>query len=306
MSCDWGTSSFRLRWVSGGEVLREHRDGMGCRALYEGSPKEGREEAFEQHFKAELDKIRGEVGSQVRVPVVVSGMASSTIGWREVPYAELPLRLDGSNVRVEKVKLQTELEGVSAIYLVSGAASECEMMRGEETEAIGLMGFVEESSATLVLPGTHSKHLMVEGSVVTGIQTYMTGELYEVLAKHSMLRASVDTTAPVDAIAFVEGVDRARKEGMAGALFQTRTRQVLQKKSAGSNASFLSGLLIGSELMGLRSAANILLAGADAVRTLYVQAAERLGLEVASVFTSKEVQLAVPRAHGLILSRLEQ
>jgi 2-dehydro-3-deoxygalactonokinase len=131
----------------------------------------------------------------------------------------------------------------------------------------------------------------------------MTGELFDVLSGHSVLRASVEPSAPIEQDAFKAGLDRARSHGLAGSLFQTRTRQVLQKKSPESNASFLSGLLIGAELSDLLPTTNILIAGANPLRDLYAQAARHFGLEPAHVFSSDEVRLAVPIAHELILSR---
>jgi 2-dehydro-3-deoxygalactonokinase len=118
------------------------------------------------------------------------------------------------------------------------------------------------------------------------------------------LRASIEPASSHDHDAFGAGVDRARFHGLAGSLFQTRARQVLQRNPPGSNASFLSGLLIGAELAHLSTDIDILLAGADALRDLYEQAARHLGLHPSHVFSAAEVQLAVPIAHGLILSKL--
>ena len=232
-------------------------------------------------------------------------MASSTIGWKELAYATLPLRLDASDLRVEQIDWPSP-PVVKKTFLISGAASQTEMMRGEETEAIGLFLLLRShpAQATLILPGTHSKHLTIADGAITDIQTFMTGELFEVLAKHSVLRASLEPSAQVDHVAFKSGLDRVRSHGLPSSLFQTRTRQVLGRNSPESNASFLSGLLIGAELASLRPAGDILIAGPNSVRDLYALAARHLGLIPAHVFSAEEVQLAVPTAHELILSRL--
>ena len=44
----------------------------------------------------------------------------------------------------------------------------------------------------LILPGTQSKHIQIENQSVIDFRTFMTGELFEVLGRHSILRASVD------------------------------------------------------------------------------------------------------------------
>ena len=304
LSCDWGTSSFRLRLISAGAVLEEYRDETGCKFIYDNNPPAQRADAFASHLTKAVSQLRPR---SEEVSLVISGMASSTIGWVELPYAKLPLKLDGSNLVVQNLKWNVS-QSIHRTFLVSGGASENEMMRGEETEAIGLMQFVKAAPTKLVLilPGTHSKHLTVEDRAITGIRTYMTGELYEVLSRHCVLRASVAEPNASARPAFIEGVKYVATYGLAASLFQTRTRHVLQKQSPESNAAFLSGLLIGSELSSLsgQAALPIYLGGAGAIRDLYGQAAETLNLKLAHVFSEEEAQLAVPRAHEIILKRL--
>ena len=303
LSCDWGTTSFRLRLIQG-NILQEYSDSTGCRALYDSNTNHSaRRAAFEAHLQKVLAAWSNT--GLTSLPLLISGMASSTIGWQEVPYASLPLKLDASDLRVERIVWKGH-PIVGNTFLVSGAASETEMMRGEETEAIGLLHIrPPPKRATLLLPGTHSKHLTVADGAITEIRTFMTGELFEVLSKHSVLRASIEPASPLDHDAFKAGVDRARSHGLASSLFQTRTRQVLRKNPSASNASFLSGLLIGAELSDLHRNPNLLIAGPDLLRDLYSQAATHRGLHPAHVFSADEVPLAVPIAHELILSRLQ-
>ena len=303
LSCDWGTTSFRLRWIKDGGVCKEYSDNIGCRALFSQSGEQliSREDAFARHLRGVLR----DWSSPQPLPLIISGMASSTIGWKEVPYAALPLNIDGSDLKVENLAWEHPAL-VAETWLVSGAASDSEMMRGEESEAIGLLQLLppEFDSATLILPGTHSKHLAIEHNAITGIQTFMTGELFELLSKHSVLAASTIPVSAPDPVAFKEGVDRAVTHGLAGSIFQTRTRHVLGKHSPQTNASFLSGVLIGSELLSLKSRFRIMIAGADSLRNLYAEAAQHLELSVSHIFSVEEVRLAVPRAHALILARL--
>src|SRR5206468_575734 len=125
-----------------------------------------------------------------------------------------------------------------------------------------------------VLPGTHSKHLEVKAGRIEGFRTYMTGELFDLLARRSVLRHSTDPNAPFDRAAFVDGVGRAQEEPLAAALFQVRTRQVLDRREAPANTSFLSGLLVGTELAALRdSSLPVILASGERLREAYTTAA---------------------------------
>jgi len=208
------------------------------------------------------------------VPVVISGMASSTIGWKELPYATVPFAFDGRNAVWERIEPH--------VYLISGLRTNTEILRGEETEAVGLvstLGHEMPFEAVLVLPGTHSKHLDVNPGGIAGFRTYMTGELFDVLSKQSVLRHSTDPAAPFDKASFLEGVEESTKRPVTGALFRVRTRQVLDRKSARANTSFLSGLLIGTELGTLRgSDVSIILAAGKVLRASYTAAARALGL----------------------------
>src|SRR4051812_2508684 len=101
LSCDWGTTSFRLRWLAEGEIKQEYADQAGCKAVFD-SAGEDRARLFEAHLRraiATLDPPRGK-----KLPLVISGMASSSIGWRELPYAQLPVQLDGTDLRVQRIE----------------------------------------------------------------------------------------------------------------------------------------------------------------------------------------------------------
>src|SRR5215213_2314484 len=97
LSCDWGTSSFRLRLVStsANEVLAEATAPTGVKDLYErgqltGTPRHGLFAEIVAKHIAEI-ALRHTLNGQ---PLIISGMASSTIGWKELPYATVPFTLD--------------------------------------------------------------------------------------------------------------------------------------------------------------------------------------------------------------------
>jgi 2-dehydro-3-deoxygalactonokinase len=263
ISCDWGTSSFRLKWVKGGKVLREVRESVGSRELYErsislGDASQGARAKVYSEFLTENFKLWAEPGQALwsPIPLVISGMASSSVGWKELPYAGVPFPLDGSRLNFEVLSWDKPF-WLGETYLISGVASAIDMMRGEEVEAIGLMANPKldewRNNCVVVLPGTHSKHLLIHNNNIGEFHTYMTGELFHVLANHSLLRATVDSSRsgePPDEQAlaeFLQGVDWVATHGLPASLFRARTRGVLDHFTPGSNALFLSGVLIGAE-----------------------------------------------------------
>ena len=325
-SCDWGTTTFRLRRVNAatGDVMDERREATGAKVLFSScAPGDttAREDAFSNFLREQLCRMVGnDVASLDGASVIISGMASSSVGWRELPYARVPVDLDGSNLTQDSFELDVGGNRRMRIRLISGLCSESDMMRGEETEILGLLSrgrharIAEDGIA--VLPGTHSKHVRLRNRQITGFRTYMTGELFDVLSAHSLLRASVQPidgapsttlSEPAAHEAFVAGVRASSVSGLAGSLFQTRVRTVLQKVPPTVNRWFLSGLLIGSELVDLMAQepdVPVLLAAADPLHVAYGAAFEVLDVgDKLSVVPPEEMSLASVRGHQALLRR---
>jgi 2-dehydro-3-deoxygalactonokinase len=151
LSCDWGTSAFRLRLVDATTcaVQAEVRGSEGIATTFAAWKAAGAEpQTRAEHYLAVVKKYTRELEEKVELPVsglplVVSGMASATIGWRELPYKELPFAVDGSDLRVERIQ-KTETFP-HWIVLISGARTENDIMRGEETQLVGAVAASDSS-----------------------------------------------------------------------------------------------------------------------------------------------------------------
>lgn len=265
LCCDWGTTTFRLRLmtVAGQQCVGEVRTQSGVARTFgdwktDGKPNGLSQEAFfRQRLKEHIDQLAGQVsGSLAGVPVVVSGMASSSIGMAEVPYAPLPFAVDGSQASLRFFDLCPDFP--HEIALIGGVSSEQDVMRGEETQLIGALSLLDGSvrynhRAIFVFPGTHAKHLYVEQDRLVHFNTYMTGELFDLMAHRSILADSVDTNdlsnlLDNDQSAFRWGVRQSMVSPMLTTLFTVRTNELFGRLTKRQNALYLSGLLIGSEL----------------------------------------------------------
>ncbi|MEY2907014.1 MAG: hypothetical protein RLZZ408_1485 [Verrucomicrobiota bacterium] len=278
-SCDWGTTNLRARIVRGDQVLKEIRTHQGASTLK--SPGE---------FRTALGAAMESLGADK--PVVISGMAGSSIGWKELPYARLPFRLDGSDAVLVEIEPDT--------FLISGVRSEDDVMRGEETELLGLE--IGREEAVVILPGTHSKHCVLRNGAMVSFRTFMSGELHALLGSHGILRQSV---APGwDEAAFLEGIDEATRGALTSSLFKIRTRSLLHRKSPESNGSYLSGLLIGSELLALPKDMPFVLAAAGKIAAPYRIAFHALGLDTRSrILSDAEAAALAVRGQRKILER---
>ena len=274
LACDWGTTNLRA-WVVGddGRALRRSEFAeLGVSRLQPG-----------EAAKRFVEQVRPAMQAE-ELPAILCGMAGSTLGWAVVPYEAAPVgleRLAGRLMRVEAPGPAVRIvPGVEA----EGVAGAPEVMRGEETQALGWLA--DDASRgrgrrILCHPGTHAKWIIVEDGEIRRFVTAMTGELFDVLRRHSVLKAE---SGPADEAAFALGLESAGDgDGLSTRLFTVRTRVVAGGLDPRSAGSYLSGLLIGSEvasaprLLGLTEPGPVALVGAPKLCALYETALTRRG-----------------------------
>ncbi|PLW75314.1 2-dehydro-3-deoxygalactonokinase [Cohaesibacter celericrescens] len=292
---DWGTTAFRA-WLieaESGTILAEIPDGLGMRAL-------AREE-FAAYANKQLAPWRN-----TPVPVYMAGMVGAPQGWQWAPQPPLPLGLSDIAQQIVPV---TELDNAFIIPGVSqkGAPQDADVIRGEEVQIWGALELTGRQSATLCLPGTHSKWAQVEAGTFTHFATAMTGEVYEVMLEHSILGLMANKKAPFNLDAFVKGLEQAEHAGgLLHHLFTARSRVLAKEIAEPETASYLSGLLIGSELTGLIPSScsqqdEILLVCAEQLAKPYEIALSRAGYLCRHI-TSRDATLcgvrAVARMHN--------
>lgn len=296
---DWGTSSLRAYRLDAGTVAEVRVRPWGIRQLPEGG------------FDAALAEV---TAGWPALPRLACGMVGSRNGWCEVPYLELP---------TDAVTLGRALHVFvagdgRALHLVPGLRNPQgpDVMRGEETQLFGAMARdpALAAHATVVLPGTHSKWANVRDGAIVDFSTAMTGELFALLLRHSILNAGGDEGAPAPD-AFARGVLAARDSGAAGGLsrlFSARALMLDGMLAPASVPDYLSGLLLGEELRAqiasgrFRIDAPIQLIGDAALCARYREAAAHFDLSFAQPWVDVVAdglwQLAV--AAGLVADTL--
>jgi 2-dehydro-3-deoxygalactonokinase len=291
ISCDWGTSAFRLRVVDKGSVIASIQSNNGIASTFadwkrSGLSEEHRLDFFRAILKGALEELqRAHAVDLDGVPVILSGMASSSIGMLELPYHPLPFSLSGEDL--EPALLSATTDFPNAIMLVPGVRSTDDVMRGEETQLIGCAGLAlreERSQGTslssegrlFIFPGTHSKHIVAIRGQAVALSTYLTGEFFSLLSKQSILAASVEAS-PLSTAAFIAGIDAAQKASILHSAFLVRTNQLFGNFSKADNYHYLSGLLIGEELKELNKLLPLTLVAVAPILRSYQLALARLG-----------------------------
>ncbi|MEA1950850.1 MAG: 2-dehydro-3-deoxygalactonokinase, partial [Planctomycetota bacterium] len=273
INCDWGTTRFRLRLVNGatGDTLARLRADDGVAALALRASGEDRAALFRDTLQGHVQTLGTRTDMDVnRIPIVISGMAGSSIGWRELPYAKLPFALDGKDALWQDLNNASDQQDQAwhgaSVYLFSGLRGDQDVLRGEETQVIGAAQLPQVAplvdDAIILLPGTHSKHIEVVDRRIKDFHTHITGELYHTLRHYGSLQHSTESSSDHDdeplllagptLEAFCEGLDQSTKASLSANLFRVRSRQLLDGCEPSSNSAFLSGLLIGCEVLALR------------------------------------------------------
>lgn len=260
LSCDWGTSAFRLKLVDTNTLytVAEVQNHNGISSTFSTWKQRDSEQDrflfFAAIIKSSISSIENKINKPLSgVPIVVSGMASSSLGMILLPYKQLPFKTDGSDLKLQWIKATSDFE--HDVVVISGVCSEEDVMRGEETQLVGSVHDDHHDEHVYIFPGTHSKHISVRANSVCDFKTYMTGEIFALLSKSSTLAEAVDVNSGVTnekcIKSFKQGVEDNMKYNLLHSLFRVRTRFLLQSNSKEMNHSYLSGLLIGYEVRDL-------------------------------------------------------
>lgn len=270
---DWGTTRLRLFRMEAGEIVAR-RDGAGIGQL-KGPPADA------------LLETLGDWGNEARESgVMLCGMAGSRNGLVEAPYVPCPAGLADWALR----SAETMVDGI-AVRIAGGLstanfAGAPDVMRGEETQIFGALALdpaLSEGRRLLVMPGTHSKWVELEGGRVTRFQTSFTGELFALLRDQSILtRLGAGDEGGEDG--FAAGLARIRQTGaLLASMFEARAAQLIDGRSRGWAVGFLSGLALGAEvsenarLAGATAGEPVTLIGGAELSALYVKALAAFG-----------------------------
>ncbi|HMN82315.1 MAG TPA: 2-dehydro-3-deoxygalactonokinase [Burkholderiaceae bacterium] len=273
---DWGTTNRRGYAVdAAGRCLREHADDQGMLASA------GRFDEALHDLLAALEADAPEV------PVIMSGMVGARQGWREARYLDVSVPLTAISDHLTAVDSTSTPARRCAIvpgYRFDGAAGAVDVLRGEETQLLGAV-LLGRPSGWFVLPGTHSKWVLLHEGRIIRFATYLSGELFALLTSHGTLAPLMQ--APVDTPrAFAHGLELAGDSALSNALFGCRARVVAGEMPASDARAFLSGLLIGAEWHDMRRRAgdeaprSVTLIGSAELEDRHAAAGRLLGIAV--------------------------
>jgi 2-dehydro-3-deoxygalactonokinase len=287
IAADWGTSRLRAALLdSEGNTLAEAESDEGIGAI------DGGHDAV----------FRRLTSGWPAVPAIMAGMVGSRQGWREVSYVPCP----ATPATLADMLFRFKTEDGRAVAIVPGVMLRArdrdgDVMRGEETQILGLIDRAPNFVGTVVLPGTHSKWVRVEDRTIIDFQTFLAGEMFDLLANRSFLRHSVAKTAGDLAASpdFALAIERVVQKGLPflAAIFSVRARQLLDNVVPADNLAYLSGLVIGGEIAAAKSMGHLLpgealsIVGSASLASAYQRAFALLGHD-AKTFDGKALAVS--------------
>lgn len=266
---DWGTTNRRAYRIDGsGKCIAEFEDDKGILAIEPGG------------FPAAIAEVRQRLGD---LPLLLAGMVGSNRGWIEAPYVSAPAGIDDlARGLIWAGEREAVVPGVS--YIGNDRA---DVMRGEEVQVLGAVaaGLVGHD-AIVCHPGTHNKWVQLRRGVIHNFGTVMTGELFSLLKSHSILSDLLQgTVEPNDA--FKRGVARALdRDALPAQLFGARASVLLGQSSKEDAASYVSGLLIGTDVrigMTWPISARVAIMGRPELTQLYAVAVQAAGRDYVEI-----------------------
>lgn len=288
IAVDWGTTRLRVWAMQGPKAVQSRNSDKGMGGL----ARDGFEPAL-------LDLIHDWLPAEGRMPIIACGMVGARTGWAEAEYRAVPCPPLDPHQAIRPAVRDARLD-VRILPGLSQAAP-ADVMRGEETQIAGYLASDPGFDGTLCLPGTHCKWVRIARGRVEAFQTYMTGEMFSLISRQSVLRLSLGGATP-DIEAAAQGAAEAMADPHAveRGLFSLRAGALLHNLVPEQAAGRLSGLLIGAELGAARDFwhnRKTIIIGAPELAALYETPMRASGADVARMDGGQLVLAGLSAAH---------
>ena len=250
ITIDGGTTNTRLSFVENGTILQTVKLPCGARSSMNG-----------EDLSAQIRKAIADLTALHGTPrcILAAGMITSEYGLCTVPHIPAPAGIEELHQNMHRTTL-AEITPVPFCF-IPGVKTETDMMRGEETE---LMGLAPQGECTYVLPGSHSKIVQTDArGRIAEFCTCLTGEMAAALSAHTILKDAVNLSGGFCEKALLEGYETAKTLGINRALFQTRIRKTRLQQDEKSVTGFFLGCILQAEADAIVQAASgsIVIAG---------------------------------------------
>ena len=304
ITIDGGTTNTRISLVEDGRITETVKLSLGAQKSI------GSTDALKDGIRAAITSLlqTNHLTESDIQRILASGMITSEFGLYCLPHLVAPVGIWELHEGMKEVSL-TEISQIPFVFLPgvrtnSESLEERDMMRGDETELIGLADNTDTpvSDCLYVLPGSHSKLIETDAEGrITRFRTMLTGEMIAALSGHTILKDAVDLSCTeTDETYLAQGFDYACKRGINEALFKTRILKNQFGASPTEVYSFFLGAVLADELTAITesSVSTVVLGGKpqlrDAMASLLRKRTEK------AVLTVSDEAVALSTSRGMI------
>lgn len=223
--------------------------------------------------------------------VIAFGMITSEFGLEEVPHLNAPVGTAALASALEERRYPELFP--TTLFLVPGVLSlgdgdptGSDVMRGEETEVVGLLSLGQfEPPFVYLSTGSHTKFVAVDadGRIEWSLTT-LSGELLWAVRRETILAGLLDLERPVEDFEALErGAALAESDGLSRALFAARLLNRVHGATTEACSAFIHGAVAGDDVRSLvrrldaRSASprRLAIGGAGPLADAYAHLLER-------------------------------
>ena len=248
ITLDGGTTSTRLSLVRDGNVCDRIKLDIGVRSCID-----RREDYFAALKQAISEILLRNAATAERI--IASGMVTCEFGLCNLPHIGVPAGIDELHGRMHETVI-SEISEIPFVFIRgvktdSEDVADFDMMRGEETELMGILG--DYGDCLYILPGSHSKHIQTDknGRIVR-FSTMLTGEMIFALSQDTILKDAVDLkTEKIDEEYLLKGYETALRCGVNKTLFKVRVLKNIFGCSKEQAYSFFMGAVLCDEISAI-------------------------------------------------------
>lgn len=237
--------------------------------------------------------------------IYASGMVTSPFGLVEVSHIVTPVdkRTMKNNIHeYRETKLfNRSIKLIPGVKTAGGAVTvqnidKVNNVRGEEIEIFGICNHLPQdmksSRYVIILPGSHTHSVLMEGGTLKDIYSTFSGELFHAVKTSTILSNStaVQDERPLDMEAVEKGCSNLHKYGLPRAMYQAHAMKVFGVGDNNIRNDYLNAVINGSVVQSL--SLNIESMWKD-VSGIVVYAGERM----AAIY-SEAVRLFMPELAG--------
>lgn len=266
---DGGTTRTRLRLWDGRSIVWQASRAIGARDV----AKNGRNGNGREDLVSAVADLVAEARAAARFDILLaSGMIGSNVGLSEVPQLVAPV----AYAELASAIVPVQIPSIGTIHFIPGirtvvgkveiaSISRTDVMRGEETEIVGLRRSLQLSGhANFFHAGSHHKFVRTDDKHILSSTTALSGEILNAVMNGTILASSVTPLAAlkaVDMAYWMEGLQATQNNGFARAAFCVRLIDQLMHVSPEQATAYLLGTVAALDLQILDDTAPLFLYG---------------------------------------------